>query len=184
MYLLRKAIPVILAMIAQQAAEMKNFKPLDEATGTDTAIDRQISMMITDQRQFVQVWREHKEVFGEGQGGNVAVVEAQVPKVDFKKNVVFVYFAGQTQGIDGYELGEINTKGKTATVNIVPHYFVNNLISNSYGMWVFPRPTKPVELQLVIGMDKGKPVTKKIGRFEPPKDQKDSRTSGGTSTGS
>src|SRR5690242_4166940 len=131
MFTLRKAIPVILAMIAQMQSEMKNFQPLDELTGTDTAIDRQMSLMVTSERQFVQLWRQHKEIFGEGQGGGVTVVEAQVPKVDFKKNVVFVYFGGQGQGIDGYDIGEINTKGKTATVNIVPHFFAGAVISNS-----------------------------------------------------
>ena len=170
MLLLKKGIALVLTLLAQQAAEDKNFKPDGAITGTDTTIERPLNLMVTDQSQFEALWREHKGVIG----GTSGILEAQVPEVDFKKNVVFALFAGQTNGIEGYSIVDVNTKGKTNVVqfraNPVPIGL--SLVGNSYALWVFPKPNKPVEFEFITGYEGNKPITKKVARFEPPKKAK------------
>lgn len=169
---LRKGIALVLALLAQQA-EQKDFKSLGELSGTDSAIERPFSVMVTDEKDFNQLWRQHKEIFGDPPNlGSVAVIDAHAPKVDFKKNVVIAYFAGQTQGVAGYSLVDVDAKGKTILVRIVPEMLGTNIqmVANSFGMWVFPKPKKPIELELVMGRNQqGQYLTRPLGRFEPPK---------------
>lgn len=169
----KKVLAMLIALVAQQEAMDKDFKPLGEMTGADTAIERPMAMMVTSEQEFIKLWYAHKELFGDAQNGSagVQVAEAQVPKVDFKKNVVIAYFAGQTNGVLGYELADVNTKGKTNVVRILPQVLTGGpgLVNSTYGMWVFPIPKKAVELELIIGMDKNQPVVRKLGKFEPPK---------------
>jgi hypothetical protein len=171
MFTLKKAILMILSLIAQQEAMDKNFKPLGEISGADTTVERQMSSMATSEKEFVQLWTIHKELYGNPIGTGVVVENSEIPKVDFTKNVVIAYFAGQTTGIMGYTVVSVDTKGKTNIVRIKPEFIgaVAGISANSYGMWVFPRPRKAVELELIVGMDNGQPVTRKIARFEAPK---------------
>lgn len=161
-----------IALLAQQA-EQKDFKSLGELTGSDSAIERPLSVMVTEEKDFVQLWRQHKEIFGEPPTlGNVSVIDAHVPRVDFQKNVVIAYFAGQTQGVAGYSIVDVDAKGKSILVRIAPDILGTNIqmVANSYGMWVFPKPKKPIELELVVGRNQqGQFVTRSLGRFDPPK---------------
>ncbi len=163
---------MVLALLAQQA-EQKDFKPLGELSGADSAIERSFSTMVNTERDFVQLWRQHKEIFGDPPTlSGAMVIEAQVPKVDFQKNVVIAYFAGQTQGVAGYSVADVDAKGKTILVRIVPEMLGTStgVMANSFGMWVFPKPQKPVELELVVGRNQqGQYLTRPLGRFEPPK---------------
>jgi hypothetical protein len=175
MFTLTKAVGLFLSLIAQQASE-KNFKPLGEITGTDSAIEQPMAAMITDQKAMTQLWRQHKEIFGEGvANGQNRVIELEVPEVDFKKNTVIVYFGGQTQGVMGFEVLNVDVKGKTNIVRIAPTELSGiggSVVANAFGMWVFPRSSKPIELELVVGYDNRQPVFKKVARFEPPKQAK------------
>ena len=175
MFTLTKAVGLFLTLIAQQASE-KNFKPLGEITGTDSTIEQPMSAMIADQKSMTQLWRRHKEIFGdEIQQGRTQVEELQVPQVDFKKNLVVAYFAGQTSGVMGFEIVDVDVKGKTNIIRIAPKDFSGAgaaVVANAFGMWVFPKTTKPIELELVVGYDNRQPVFKKVARFDPPKQAK------------
>lgn len=182
MFQLGKVIAMVLAVLAQQAAEDKDFKPLGEISGTDTTIERQSTILVTDQKQFEAVWQDHKGLVG---GSNSGILESQVPAVDFKKNVVFALFAGQTNGVESYSIVDVNTKGKTNIVRFKANQFPAGLalISSSYAMWVFPRPNKPVEFEFITGYEGNKPITQKVARFEPPKKpkaQNDPKINGGS----
>ncbi len=175
MLAIRKAIAMVLALIAQMQAEQKNFQPVDVLSGTDSAIERTFATMVTTEKQFIQLWREHKEIFEDPQSLDRTIqLEAQVPKVDFSKHIVLAYFAGQTQGVSGYAVASIQTKGQNLIVRIAPETFSSQIgiTANSYGMWVFPRPKKAIEFELITGMKQGQPITKPLGRFEPPKSPK------------
>lgn len=169
----KKILAIMLSLVAQQQTTDKNFKPLGEMSGADTAVERPMASMATTEKEFIQIWAAHKELVGDPPGSvtGVIVENDQVPKVDFTKNVVIAYFAGQTSGIMGYSVADVDTKGKTNVVQIKPEFLGTDIgvATNSYGMWIFPRPKKAVELELIIGMKDGKPVTRKIGKFEPPK---------------
>lgn len=167
---LGKAIALLLTILAQQAAEDKNFKPLGELTGTDTTIERQMSAMVTDAAQFQALWHDHKGVIGGGGGG---ILEAQVPEVDFKKNVVFALFAGQTSGVESYSIVDVDTKGKTNVVRFKANPFPGGvtMIGSSYALWIFPRPNRAVEFEFITGYEGNKPITRKVAQFEPPKKQ-------------
>lgn len=172
MLALKKAIALILAMIAQQQAEMKDFKPLGQITGSDTTVEQPLALMAADQQQLNAIWRKHKDLSDELPiGSTIPIVDASIPTVDFKKNIVIAYFAGQTTGIAGYSIAGIDTKGKTAIVRIAPQPFpgISMSVSNTYGMWVFPRPTKAIELEMITGFNRGQPVIRRIARFEAPK---------------
>jgi|GEM_PF-6883841 len=166
---IRKLILFLLAFQAKQAADDKNFKPLQELTGADTLIERQMAGMVTKDSDWQAMWREHKQIIGDL--SNSAFVSADAPpKIDFKNNVVLVYFAGQTKGIDGYEIVKVETKGKTDIVRIAPHFFPDStILSNTYGMWIFPIPKKTVELQLLVDVINGQQQYRKVGEFQPPK---------------
>lgn len=171
MLLLKKGIALVLTLLAQQAAEDKNFKPIGEISGTDTTIERQMSVMVTDQKQFESLWQDHKGLIG---GGTAGIIEAQVPEVDFKKNVVFALFAGQTNGIANYDIVDVNTKGKTNVVRFKANQFPAgaSIVSSSYAFWVFPRPNKAVEFEFISGYEGNKPIIHKVARFDPPKKPK------------
>lgn len=169
--LLKKGIALVLTLLAQQAAEDKNFKPVGEISGTDTTIERSMSAMVTDQKQFEALWQDHKGLLG---GGAAGIIEAQIPEVDFKKNVVFAFFAGQTNGIANYDIVDVNTKGKTNVVRFKANQFPAGaaVVSNSYALWVFPRPNKPVEFEFISGYEGNKPIIHKVAKFDPPKKPK------------
>ena len=173
MFTLTKAVGLFLSLMAQHQTSDKDFKALGEITGTDSAIEQPLSAMITDQKTMTALWRRHKELFGEEtqQQGQTQVLEAQVPQVDFKKNIVITYFAGQTQGIMGFEIINVDVKGKTNVVRIAPKEFPSggSVLANAFGMWVFPKTTKTIELELVVGYENRQPVVKKVARFEAPK---------------
>lgn len=163
---------MILAVIAQQQAEQKSFQLVDQLTGTDSAIERPMASIISTEKQFVQLWREHKEIFEDPATlDRTVMLEAQVPKVDFAKHIVLAYFAGQTDGIAGYEIESVNAKGPHIIVRIAPTFFGSptGITANSYGMWIFPRPKKAIEFQLITGIRQGQPITKSLGRFDPPR---------------
>jgi hypothetical protein len=172
MFTLHKAIAILLAMIAQQADMVKNFKPLGELTGTDTAIDEPFSAMVVDERSFSRIWSGHKLIFNNPPRlAGVREPEVEMPVIDFKKNVVIVFFAGQTAGVGSYRIIHLDAKGKTAIIRIapVPHP-AGGIVDNSYGMWVFPRPTKPIELEYVANARQTTP--QKVAKFDPPKPTK------------
>ncbi len=162
---------MVLTLLAQQAAEDKNFKPAGAITGTDTTIERPMSVMVIDQRQLEALWQEHKGLIG---GGTAGIIETQVPEVDFKKNVVFALFAGQTNGVESYSIVDVNTKGKANVVRFKANQFPAGaaVISSSYALWVFPRPNKPVEFEFISGYEGSKPITHKVVKFDPPKKPK------------
>jgi hypothetical protein len=172
MLALRKVIAMLLALLAQQAAEQKDFKPLGEISGTDTAIEQRMVTMATTKEEFVQLWRRHKEIFGAPPTlTGTTVVEEQIPSVVFSKNVVVAYFAGQTNGIGGYRVVEVDTKGKTLAVTIapVPIQTEFSITANTFGMWVFPKPKRTVELVLREWDRQGRPSDRTIAKLDPPK---------------
>lgn len=173
MYILkvRKAVLLILAILAQQAAMDKNFKPIDEMTGADTLVERRLATMVVSDREWSGLWQQHKETAG-SIGTSGYITDDVPPKVDFKKNVVIAYFGGPDKGIDGYSFVSVDSKGKTNVVRIAPHFFSGNVQTNSYGFWIFPRPKKAVELELQVGIRNGEPVYQQVGKFEAPKDEK------------
>ena len=173
MFTLKPAIALILALIAQQAADQKEYQPLGEITGTDSAVERPMVVVAQDRAEFDQLWRTHKEIFSDPPTlGGTTVVEAQIPVVDFKKNIVIAYFAGQTQGIAGFEIAGVDAKGKTIQLRIAPVNLSTavGITANSFGMWVFPKNKKPIEFELVVGLRNGKPVVRQLARIEPTKE--------------
>jgi len=169
-----KAVGLFLSLMAQKGAE-KDFKPLDVITGTDSVLERPMAAMATDQRTMEQIWRQHKEIFGgEIQRTGSQEIEMQVPQVDFKKNLVIAFFAGQTTGVMGFEVVDVDTKGKDNIVRIAPKQFPNStpIVANAFAMWVFPRTRKTIELQLVVSYENQKPTYVKVARFDPPKQAK------------
>ncbi len=170
MLYLRKLILFLLALQAKQGADDKNFKPIEEMTGADTLIERPLATMVTKESDWLALWREHKEMIGDPPASPPGWTNYDAPpKVDFQKYVIVVYFGGQGKGVDGYQVVKVDTKGKTNVVQIAPHFFGSTVLSNSYGMWMFPRPKKPVELQLLVDVVNGEPQFRKLGEFAPPK---------------
>jgi len=167
----QKAMILIFLLIAQLKMQDKNFKPVDELTGADTLIEQPLVTMMTKESDFFAVWREHKQIIGPiPVPPTMGTTYDNPPTVDFKKYVVLAYFGGQGRGIDGYQIVKIESKDRTNIVTIAPHFFGDgSVFSNSYGMWIFPRPKNPVELNLVEGVFNGQVKTRKLGKFEAPK---------------
>lgn len=167
-----KAMMLIFLILAQTKAQDKNFKPVDEITGADTLIEQQLATMMTRENEFINLWREHKQIIGPIPPTSTTTTNFDLPpKVDFKKYVVVAYFGGAGRGIDGYEIVKVENKKDLNLVTIAPHFIGNeSVVTNSFGMWVFPRPKNPVELHLVTGFVNGQPQTRKLGKFEMPKE--------------
>src|SRR5690242_13522786 len=104
MVLIHKAVTAILGMIAMSANSDKDFKCLDQLSGQDTAIEQPMAAIATTAEEFRNLWSVHKDLLGSPPQGTfgVSVVEGQVPKVDFKKNLIIAYFGGQLQGVAGF----------------------------------------------------------------------------------
>ena len=163
MFLLNKTVAAFLAMLAQQAAMDKDFKPLAQMTGADTLVEQSRAAMISSEGEWRVLWRAHKEQYG---NSNLD----PAPTVDFQKNVVICYFGGSGRGVDGYQIYKVDTKGEWNVIQIVPHLFTGGqVLSNSFAMWIFPKPKRKVEIQMFDSVNNGEPVFKKIAIFEPPK---------------
>jgi hypothetical protein len=85
--------------------------------------------------------------------------------------VVVAYFAGQTNGIGGYRVVDVDTKGKTLAVTIapVPIQTEVSITANTFAMWVFPKPKRTVELILREWDRQGRPSDRTIAKLDPPK---------------
>jgi hypothetical protein len=177
MVLIHKAVAAILGLIAMSSNSDKGFKCLDELSGQDTAIEQSMAVIATTSDEFNYLWSLHKDLLGTPPQCTfgITVADGQVPKVDFKKNVVVAYFGGQLQGVAGFELAYVDTTGKTNRVVIRPVPFPGlgqNLLAKAYGMWIFPKPKRTIDLEMLLRYENAKPVTKMIQRFGPPKQAK------------
>lgn len=136
------------------------FRAMERMTGTDTAIEQPMVLMVRDQAGWIQLWRQHRQIVQTGSppAGATAVAPPQAtaddsdrPKIDWSKQMVLCLFGGQSRNIGGFEVAEAGDDKNVAYVRVAPILLpltAGNLLQNPYIFITIPRTKRKIVVQL------------------------------------
>jgi hypothetical protein len=137
-----------LAMLKPVQAPSDPFKVLEVDTGPDTKMEGRRVEVVQDANRWRLTYMDHLEI--STQGPPPAFFE--VPKVDFKKNVVLVVALGVASQTEGYEVVGTDQDAEAVHLRLAPIASKPgapiNVASSPYGFYVLPRFAKPLQVHL------------------------------------
>jgi hypothetical protein len=142
-------------------------QPLVAIHGAHSAITNQRYLCITKNERWRDLWVEHKgdSIDYSGQGSPIC------PKIDFDRCLVIAAFQGRSWNSDGEFVHSIADRKDDVLIRLDSHTYQTMEEGNRvtpFGIWVIPRPGKPIVLEEnVQGLIGKPPVWKERARFHP-----------------
>jgi hypothetical protein len=153
MFFASRLLAAAFALISQHGARINEapFKAIGQMSGADSTIEIAKVVVITNQEDWVQLWRAHRQSFQVGLQKTNQDDSPDRPKVDFRTTAILCLFGGQSKNVGGFHVVDSGQSGNDAYVRVEPNLLPQSgttILQNAYIFVTVPKTARKIIVQL------------------------------------